>query len=189
VLWGSAGPTDGPTGSAAFTCEALHIACKVILGYPGSSEMMLALSRSEVDANYLSESSAYNLVEGGQARALTALSRTRSPLLPQVPTIFELFRFDADAQWLLDFRANLNDLGRILVTQAGTQPERLALLQSAIRQVLTDPEIVAEGRRTGRIVEFQEAAVARAKAVSVLQAISPEQKERVRAIALEKYLR
>ncbi len=188
VLWGSSGPTDGPTGSAAFTCEALAISCKVILGYKGSSDMILAMQRGEVDANFLSDSSSSALVKSNQSRAIGVLARTRSPLLPDVPTLFEQAKLDADQQWLLDFRANLNDLGRILVTTPGTEPSRLAALRAAIKQVLTDPGLIEEGLRTSRVLEYQPPEAAQAKAAGVLSAISPEQKERVRHIALKKYL-
>lgn len=188
VLWGSAGPTDGPTGSAAFTCEALKIACRVILGYKGSSDMILAMQRGEVDANFLSESSAYTLEQSRQARAVVVAARTRSPLLPDVPTIFESVQLDADQQKLLDFRANLNDLGRILVTTQGTEARRLAFLRAAIKKVLTEPALVEEGARTGRVLDFQEPSVVQAKAASVLEGISAEEKERIRHIALKKYL-
>ncbi len=188
VLWGSAGPTDGPTGSAAFSCEALGIACRVILGYKGSSDMILAMQRGEVDANFLSDSSAFSLEKSNQARPITTASRTRSPLLPNVPTIFESATLNADQQRRLDYRANLNDLGRILVTTPGTEPQRLAFLRAAIKKVLTEPDLMAEGARTGRVVEYQEPAAALAKARSVLEGISPEEKERIRHIALKKYL-
>jgi len=170
------------------SCEALRIPCRIILGYKGSNDMILAMQRGEVDANYLSDSSAFTLQRSNQARAIVTASRTRSPLLPDVPTIFEAATLDADQQWLLDFRANLNDLGRILVTTGGTEPQRLEFLRAAVKQVLTEPSLVAEGARTGRIVEFQEPAVARAKAASVLEGISPEQKERIRHVALKKFL-
>ena len=188
VLWGSAGPTDGPTGSAAFSCEALGIACRVILGYKGSNDMILAMQRGEVDANFLSESSAFSLEKSNQARAIITASRTRSPLLPNVPTIFESTELTADKQRLLDYRANLNDLGRILVTTPGTEPQRLAFLRAAVKKVLTEPELMAGGARTGRVLEFQEPAVALSKARSVLEGISAEEKERIRHIALKKYL-
>ena len=188
VLWGSAGPTDGPTGSAAVTCEALRISCRVILGYKGSSDMILAMQRGEVDANFLSDSSALTLERSGQARALVVAARTRSPLLPGVPTVFESASLDVEQQWWLDFRANLNDLGRILVTTQGTEAGRLAFLRAGLKKVLTDPALVEEGGRTGRPLDFHEPEVARAKAASVLQGITPEQKERIRHVALKKFL-
>ena len=73
-------------------------------------------------------------------------------------------------------------------TSPGTEPQRLAFLRAAIKKVLTEPELIAEGSRTGRIVEFQEPTAALGKARSVLEGISTEEKERVRNIALKKYL-
>ncbi len=184
VLWGA----TGLTGSAAFTCEALAIPCHVIVGYKSSSDMILAMQRGEIDSNYLSDSSAFSLVQSGQARAITVAARTRSPLLPDVPTIFELAKLDDAQQRLLDFRANLNDLGRILLTSPGTDPQRLTILREAIKTVLTDPELMAEGKRTGRVLAFKEPAVALVKAKSVLEGIGLEEKERIKTIALKKYL-
>ena len=160
----------------------------MILGYKGSSDMILAMQRGEVDANYLSDSSAFNLVRSNQARAITVASRTRSPLLPDLPTIFEGATLDAEQQRLLDYRANLNDLGRILLTTQGTEPQRLAFLRAALKQVLTEPSLVDEGLKTGRTLDYQEPEVARQKAVSVLEGISADEKERIRHIALKKYL-
>lgn len=188
IRWGGAGPTDGPTGGAAITCEALKLDCQIILGYRGSSDMILAMTRGEVDANYLSESTSYNLIKSNQARALGVAARDRSKLLPDVPTLFEALQLDAEQQWWLDFRGNLNDLGRILVTTGGTPADRLAFLRAAVKHVLTDPDVIAEGDKTGRIVEFREPEVARRKAASVLQDVTTEQKERIRDVALKKYL-
>ena len=89
---------------------------------------------------------------------------------------------------LLDYRANLNDLGRILLTTPGAEPQRLAILRAAIRKVLTDPDLIAEGTRTGRVVEFQEPDIALQKARSVLENMSAAETERIRTIALKKYL-
>jgi tripartite-type tricarboxylate transporter receptor subunit TctC len=188
VLFGSSGPTDGPTGSAAFFCEALAIQCRVILGYKGSNDMILAMQRGEVDANFLSDSTAATLVRSRQARAIGVAARTRSPLLPDVSTVFEQFELDPNQQWLLDYRANLNDLGRILVAAPGTEPVRLAALRSALRQVLTDPAVVDDGLKTSRVVDYQPPEVPAAKAADVLSGITAEQRERIRHIALKKYL-
>ena len=188
MLFASSGPTDGPTGSAAFACEALAMSCRVILGYKGSNDMMLAMQRGEVDANFLSESSSSALLKSGQAKVIAVISRTRSPLMPDVQTMFEQTKLDADQQWLLDFRANLNDLGRILVTSPGTEVSRLTALREAVRKVLTDAELMAEGLRTSRVLEYQPPAAAEEKARQVLGTLTPGIKERVRHIALKKYL-
>ncbi len=189
IRWAGGGATDGASGSASVACEALRIDCHVVLGYKGSSDMLLAVQRNEMDALFLSESSASLLVKSTQARAVLTVSRDRSKLLPDVPTVFESAKLDTEQQWWMDFRANLNDLGRILVVTGGTSADRLAFLQGSVKKVLTDPVMLAEGARTGRHVEFQEPEVARKKAVSVLEGVTPEQKERIRTVALTKFVK
>ncbi len=188
VRWGAAGPIDGPAGTAGVACEALRITCQVIVGYKGSSDMILAMQRGEIDANFLSDSSSSTLVQSKQARAIAVMSRERSKLLGDVPTLFEGAKLDKEQEWWLDFRANLNDLGRILVTTGGTPADRIAFLRGAVKKVLTDSALVEEGGKTGRPLDFQEPEVARKKAVSVLEGITSDEKERIRNVALKKYV-
>ena len=182
VRWGGTGPSDGPADGAATTCEALKIKCKVVLGYKGSAEIALGMERGEVDALYVSDSSASAYVQGGQAHAVASMARVRSPLLPNTPSVFEQTKLTKEQEWLLDFRANLNDLGRILVTTPGVPPDRLAYLRAAIERTLTNPELIAEGEKTQRFVSFQSPAKALEIAEKSLTGVSPEQIARMREV-------
>jgi tripartite-type tricarboxylate transporter receptor subunit TctC len=182
IRWGGTGPSDGPADGAAVTCEALKLDCAVVLGYKGSAEIALAMERGEVDALYISDSSAANYVKAGQGRAVAAMGRTRSELLPDVPTVFEQTKLDKEQEWWLDFRANLNDLGRILVTTPGVPADRLAFLRGAVERALKDPALMAEGEKTQRFVKFQSPDEALDLTKKVLATATPEQKEQMRKI-------
>jgi len=184
IRWGGTGPTDGPGDGAAITCEALKINCQIVMGYKGSAEIALAIERGEQDALYVSDSSAAQVDKAGQARAFLSMGMKRSELLPNVPTVFEAMKLDADARWWLEFRNSINDLGRILVTTPGVPAERLAFLRAAVKKALTDPALIAEGEKTQRFVGFQEPDVARQLAIKVLGAVTPEQRERIRKVVL-----
>src|ERR687889_1875359 len=138
IRWGGTGPSDGPADGAAVTCEALHLDCSIILGYKSSGDIALALERGEVDGLYVSDSSGANFSKSGQARPVASMGRTRSALLPDVPTVFEQVKLSPEQEWWLDFRANLNDLGRILATTPGVPAERLEFLRAAVKRALTD---------------------------------------------------
>ena len=114
-------------------------------------------------------------------------ARTRSKVLPEVPTMYEAVKLTSEQEWWLDFRAGLNDLGRILVTAPGTPPERLAFLRAAIKKVLTDPGVIAEGAKTQRFIDFRDGEEAHKTTVKVLSGLTPEQKARVREVVLKKY--
>ena len=61
--WASSGATSGLGIGAAFTCEALKLDCHVVQGYKGSADAGLAVTRGEMDALYVPESSANNFVK------------------------------------------------------------------------------------------------------------------------------
>jgi tripartite-type tricarboxylate transporter receptor subunit TctC len=92
--WASSGATSGLGIGAAFTCEALKLDCHVVQGYKGSADAGLAVTRGEMDALYVPESSANNFVKAKQNWALATISRTKSRFFPDRPTIFEAARMD-----------------------------------------------------------------------------------------------
>jgi tripartite-type tricarboxylate transporter receptor subunit TctC len=184
LRWGGVGPTDGPADGARITCVALKIDCQIVLGYKGSADIALAIERGEMDAMYVSDSSAAQYVKTGQARAVASMGDKRSELLPDTPTIFEAVKLDDDARWWLEFRMSINDLGRILVTTPGVPADRLAFLREAVKKALTDKELIAEGEKTQRFVSYQPGEVARNLAVKALGDITPEQRARVRKVVL-----
>ena len=187
LRWGGTGPTGGPSDGAAITCEALKLDCRIVLGYRGSAEIALALQRGEADALYVSDGSAATYDRSGQARALAVSSRQRSKLLPEIPTMYEAMKLSAEQEWWLDFRSSINDMGRILVTSPGTPAERLAFLRAAIARVLTSPEVIAEGEKTQRYIDFRDGETAARIAQKVIGSTTAEQKARVREVVLKKY--
>ncbi len=187
IRWGGTAPTDGLSDGAAVACEALNLKCKVVIGYKGSAEVALAVQRGEMDAQYVSDTSANNYVKSGQAIAVAAMGRNKSRFFPNTPTIFEAVNLTPDQQWWFDFRADLDDLGRILVTTPGVPAARLAFLREAVRKVLTDPALKAEGEKSQRYVDFVPPEQARKKAIGLVTNITPEKKARAKHVLLEKF--
>lgn len=187
IRWSATGPSDGLGDGAALTCEALKLNCKVVMGYKGSSEAALAVFRGEMDAIFVSDTSANNYAKNGQAVPVATMGRTKSRFFPNVPTIFEAVKLDKDQAWWFDFRANLDDLGRIFVAPAGVPADRAAYLRAAMRKVLTDPAVIAEGQKSQRYIEYRPPEEARDKAVALVGNVSPEQRKRIAHVLTKKY--
>jgi tripartite-type tricarboxylate transporter receptor subunit TctC len=177
--WASVGGTSGLGIGAAFTCEALKLDCHVVQGYKASSDAGLAVTRGEMDALYVPESSANNFVKAKQNWALATISRTKSRFFPDRPTIFETAKIDADGTWVLDFLANIEKLGRLLMAPPGVPQARLAFLQEAVRETLHNPHLIAEGERIERIIEYFDPIGTQRNVVAVVGDVTPEQKARV----------
>ncbi len=164
---------------AAFTCEALKLDCHVVQGYKGSADAGLAVTRGEMDAVYVPESSANNFVKARQNWALATVSRTKSRFFQDRPTIFEAAKMDADGLWVMDFLANIEMLGRILIAPPGIPAARLAFLQDAVKQTLHNPQLIADGEKAERIIEYLDPAGTHRNVVAVVGGVTAEQKARV----------
>ena len=159
--------------------------CKVLLGYPGSNEATLAVTKGESDSIYQSDISAQNFTRSGQTRVMSILGRERSKLFPDVPTIFESLPLDEDATWWIDYRAKAETLGRILVTPPNMAPGRLAVLQAAVRKGLSEPALIAEGERMQYPIEYGDAELARRAMVDVVSNLTPQQRARIKTVVLK----
>ena len=177
--WASAGGTSGLGIGAAFTCEALKLDCHIVQGYKSSADAGLAVTRGEMDAVYVPESSANHFVKTKQNWALATISRTKSQFFQDRPTVFEAARIDPDRIWAMDFLANLEGLGRLLMAPPGIPPARLAYLQAAVKETLHNPQLIADGEKMERIVEYLDPAGSLANAQAVVSTVTPAQKQRV----------
>lgn len=187
LSWPGTGPIDGLADGGAITCHTLNLDCKIVRGYKGSAAAALALAQGEMDAMYVSDTSANQYVLSGGARAVATMGRTKSRFFPNAPTIFDAVKLTADQQWWFDFRATLDDLGRVLVVPPSLPNDRLAFLQEAARKILTDPEVIAEGEKTKRYIDYVDPEKTRQKVLSVVASPTPEQKKMIRTVILEKY--
>jgi tripartite-type tricarboxylate transporter receptor subunit TctC len=187
IRWGGSGPVDGMSDGAAVTCEALQIDCKIVIGYKGTAEVALAVQRGEMDSIYLSDTSANNYVKSGQNKPVVTMARQKSRFFPNLPTIFEAVKLTPDQEWWFDFRATLDSLGRIMAVPPHMPAERLAYLQSVMQKVLSDPALIAEGEKSQRYIDFQDADNTRTLVTNAIANLSDEQKARVKKVVTEKF--
>ena len=174
--WASAGGTSGLGIGAAFTCEALNLDCHVVQGYKGSADAGLAVTRGEMDALYVPESSANHFVKAKQNWALATISRTKSQFFKDRPTVFEATKIDPDRLWAMEFLANLEGTGRLLMAPPGIPPARLAYLQAVVKETLHIPQLIAEGEKMERLIEYLDPDATHKNVVAVVSGITPEQK-------------
>jgi tripartite-type tricarboxylate transporter receptor subunit TctC len=86
---------------------------------------------------------------------------------------------DPDQTWVMDFLANVEKLGRILMAPPGIPPARLAYLQEAVKQTLHNPQLIADGEKAERIIEYLDPAGTYQNVVAAVESATPEQKARV----------
>ena len=182
--WAASGPADNLSAGAAFICEALKLDCQIVLGYKGSNDSALALTRGEMDALNITDSSAHQYVQSNGIVALATISRVRTRYFPDLPTIFEAVKLDADQEYLFNFRHVIQSFGRVLAVPPGLPARRLAFLEAAVKKSVTDPQFLAEGHKRQLYTDYLDGAATSKNALSLVANVTPEQKKRVQAILL-----
>ncbi|MGH6770320.1 MAG: Bug family tripartite tricarboxylate transporter substrate binding protein [Xanthobacteraceae bacterium] len=180
--WAASGPVDSLSDGAAFTCAGLKLDCKIVLGYKGSNDSALAVARGEMDALYVTDTSANNYVRSNGLVSLATMGRNRSRFFRDLPTIFEAVKLNADQEWLFNFRHVVQSLGRILVTPPGLSDSRLKFLEAATAKALNDPIFLAEGEKRQLYTDYVDAAGTRKNALSIVSTVTPAQRKLVQDI-------
>ena len=147
--WAGSGNSDGNSDFAAILAHATGMKSKIIVGYKGSGGMNLAIENGEVDARVVSDEAAALFTKGNQFRVLAIMARQRSSSFPEVATIFEQAKFAPLDEKLLDWRAGVADLGRLVVTTPNTPPSSIAALRAALDRAVKDEGFIKEVRRHG----------------------------------------
>src|SRR5262244_2150894 len=130
---------------------------KLVRGYQGTTDILLAMERGEVDIV-----GAYGLpgilvsqpgwVHRGEATFLYQASLKRHPLLSQVPTLPEL-AVSEEGRVILHAAASTGEFGRSILTTPGVPAERLAALRAAFAAMLKDPDFLAAAEKRNLMVD------------------------------------
>jgi putative tricarboxylic transport membrane protein len=172
---------------AAVVCEALRMNCQIITGYKGSKEASLAVMNGEANALTISESSGYNYAKGGRMKIIATIAHKRSELKPKIPTVYEMFKMKPDERWWIDFRLSVKEVGRNVVAAPGIPADRLAALQKVWKEILTDPAVVAEGKKLSRELSYQSPAEQRKNIREVLGNMTPEKLKKLQTVLEKKF--
>jgi tripartite-type tricarboxylate transporter receptor subunit TctC len=187
VIWAGSGKADNNSDFSAIMCHALGLKCKIIVGYKGTGDMNIAIQRGEVDGRVISDEAAALYGPSSGMQVVTTLARKRSEKFPDVPTVFEAAQLDPAAARLLDWRAGIAGLGRVILVTPGTPPERVELLRKALADILRDPAFVAEVQKVNLAAGFASAEEVGATVERAMTTLDEKGLAEMREIALERY--
>ena len=125
--------------------ELLKTRFKLIMGYKGSGEGMLAMQRGEVDGHSTTWEAVKAVhpdwVPKGQVRVLVQHAINRHSELPDVPTSVELTT-NPDDRVVMRVIMGANEIGKSYFTPPGVPPERVNALRRAFDAMVKDPAFV-----------------------------------------------
>src|SRR5258708_3406216 len=121
---------------------------KLVAGYPGGTDVLLAMERGEVAGrcgwSWSSvQATRPSWVKEGKINLLLQIALKKHPDLPEVPLVMDLAKTDTQRAALrLIFAQQV--MARPFVAPPGLPPERIEALRAAFDKTMRDPEFLAE---------------------------------------------
>jgi tripartite-type tricarboxylate transporter receptor subunit TctC len=132
---------------------------KVVLGYPGSTEMLLSMERGETQGFCGIGWTFVKLRKGDWLRdnkinILFQITMQKHPELPDVPLIIDHARTPDDRK-VFEFLFAPQEMGRPFFAPPDVPAERVKALREAFEKTLKDPAYLAEAERMGIEVQHR----------------------------------
>ena len=153
------------TGSAADATiyptlfrEVLGLKFKVINGYVGGADAVLAMEKGEIEGfcpwGWTGiESTHPEWLRDGKINVLMQLGLNKHPKHPEVPLVLDLAKTEADRQ-ALELMLSPSLFARPFAAPPGVPAERLAALRKAFEDTVKDPAFVADAEKQKLEVEY-----------------------------------
>jgi tripartite-type tricarboxylate transporter receptor subunit TctC len=138
--------------------ETLGIKTQIVSGYPGASDIELAIERGEVFcwspllATYFGREPYRRWHKSGYVRVLIQTGAKRDARLKDTPTLNELmqqYKTPESARRLATVILTAATLGRPIGTAPGTPADRVKILREAYAKAIADPALLAEAAKRG----------------------------------------
>src|SRR5262245_10295002 len=148
VTLGATGVNSGSYNDAAMLKNLLKQNVKIIAGYPGRTEVQLAIERGEVDGECgTPEAMPENWFRDKKINIVLRLSEAKTPEIPDdVPWIGTFVKSEQDMQALRLLTA-ANELGRPIVASREVPAEQLEMLRKAFDAVMRDEKYLALAKK------------------------------------------
>lgn len=124
---------------------------KVVPGYPGGSEIYLAMERGEIAGRVTQNWSGWksqkpDWIAAGKILPLAQGGRKRHPELPNTPLLSE-FAANQDDRRLIELMLSSDEIARPVYAAQGTPTDRLAQLRAAFTASVRDNEFLSEAAK------------------------------------------
>jgi tripartite-type tricarboxylate transporter receptor subunit TctC len=153
LIVGGTGSTSDLEASARMLNATMGAKFKIISGYPGQADVLLAMERGEIEgsadwswdeiktrrASYLEQHKINIILQDALKKATD---------LPDVPLAIDFVKDPSDRK-VADLYLGLKLIARPLLAGPGVPPDRLAALRKAFMELKNDPEFKADAENTG----------------------------------------
>jgi tripartite-type tricarboxylate transporter receptor subunit TctC len=131
---------------------------KVVTGYPGAADFLLAVERQEADGTAGVSWSGLNAakpewITNKRINVIVQLGLKKHPGMNPAPLVMDYAKNDSD-RGVLELIFSRQDMAYPVVAPPGVAPERVAMLRKAFEAVMKDPDYLADAKKQHLEADF-----------------------------------
>jgi tripartite-type tricarboxylate transporter receptor subunit TctC len=122
---------------------------KLIEGYKGTPDIVLAIERNEVEgvcASYGQFRGSAQAFQEGKLRILFRAEEAKMAEIPDAPSIYDFAKTEEQRQFMR-FVFSSTEFGRPYILPPGVPAPRVATMRKAVADAIADPELIAEAEK------------------------------------------
>jgi tripartite-type tricarboxylate transporter receptor subunit TctC len=147
-VFGAAGAVSSSANNIAMLRNLLNVNLKTIHGYPGNTEMFLAIERGELDGSCVTWSSLPDhWVKNNTISVLTRLSPSTQPGVPESVKFVGDLVTTQEQKDILDVLLASGELGRPFITSPKVPADRLQALRAAFDASMKDTAFLGDAEK------------------------------------------
>jgi len=188
IRFGSVDPTSQSSVDAAMISEAFGLKSKIIPGYKGSKEYMLALMAGrEVDAAVTTFTGYDTNVKRGEIGLICMMGKKRHPDFPEIPAILEIPGLSPEGRKLLELLTILVESGRMIVGPPDLPEAKRLFLENALSASLKEEALVNWAQKAGYNVSPLSGKECKELVVRLMEIVPKEERPKIKHLVTEKF--
>jgi tripartite-type tricarboxylate transporter receptor subunit TctC len=158
MLMAGTGPAADATMYPKLLAAVLGLKFKVISGYQGAADSLLAMEKGEVEGfcpwGWASmEATRPDWLRDHKINVLMQLGMRKHPAHPDIPLVLDLAKTQADRQ-ALELMMSPTLFARPFTAPPGVPEQRLQALRTAFKETIEDPTFIADAKKTRLEIQY-----------------------------------
>jgi tripartite-type tricarboxylate transporter receptor subunit TctC len=188
IRFGSTDPTAQSSVDASMIAEAFKLKAKIVPGYKGSKEYMLALMAGrEVDAAATNFTGYEEFAKKGEITLVAMVGKERYSDFPQTPFLLETPGLSAEGKKLLEILYVTNEAGRMVVAPPKVPEARRSFLETALSKTMKEPALVNWAQKNGFNTSFLPGKECHEMIMKLLEIVPKAEKAKIKDLVTKKY--
>jgi tripartite-type tricarboxylate transporter receptor subunit TctC len=149
--------TDEDFYTMAVLADALGFKLKAVTGYEGNADTSLAVIKGDGDGHITGWSESLASIRSGDKLPILMVTSQPSPDYPNIPIVTSIA--PAAKRATVQAMATILETHRSYIGPPDMDPQALTAFRTAVTAALNDPDLIAESKKTERLVSPMEGAI------------------------------